>query len=168
MSIELHCTRCSKLIRAPDEAGGKRGRCPYCKESVYIPMPPEEGEEFKLAPIDEAEEQRARQLRREAIGYAASVDHETATPPDGAAGGVPAPPPGEVIDLAAEVNAFLVAMRDSRLEDADAVVATLSKAGNRARDYVEGLSVDEMPPEIENLPPPLVQGFLKALVSRLS
>ncbi|MCH7474571.1 MAG: cytochrome C oxidase subunit IV family protein [Gemmatimonadetes bacterium] len=37
MSIELHCPQCEKLIKAPDTAGGRHGKCPYCGRDVYIP-----------------------------------------------------------------------------------------------------------------------------------
>lgn len=172
MSIELHCPKCRKLIRAPDNAGGKHGRCPYCKESVYVPLPPAEEEEIKLAPIDEEEERRLEELRRESTEYIATVGHETADVPDV---GDPSPPdptpipaPGEVVDLGGEVEAYLVAMRDSKLNEAEEVVARLTRAGTRARDYVEGMIVDEIPPQIENLPTALAHGFLKTLLSRLS
>ena len=85
-----------------------------------------------------------------------------------AAGPAPVPVPGEVVDLGAEVEAYLIAMRDSQLDEAEEVVMRLAQAGTRARDYVEGLMVDEMPLQIENLPVPLANGFLKALLSRLS
>jgi len=77
MSIELHCPECQKLIRAPDSAGGKRGKCPYCKRTVYIPSPPDETEEIALAPLDDEEVKREAALRKEAIQYAAAVDHVT-------------------------------------------------------------------------------------------
>ena len=56
MSIEVHCPKCGKVIRAPDDAGGKHGRCPSCKESVYVPLPPADEGEIKLAPLDEEED----------------------------------------------------------------------------------------------------------------
>ncbi len=85
MSIELHCPKCAKLIRAPDNAGGKRGKCPYCKESIYIPLRPDEAEEIGIAPIDEEEERRVKELRRESIGYVAAVGHAKDAPPEEAA-----------------------------------------------------------------------------------
>lgn len=174
MSIELHCPKCSKLIRAPDTAGGKRGKCPYCKESVYIPLPPDESDEIGIAPIDDAEKRRKQELRRESIGYIADVGHARDSPPEGA--GVPAsrsdaaPPatPGEVVDIGKEVGVFLSAMRDSKLTEADQAVARLKQAGARAKDHVEGLLLDEMPPGVKGLPPPLVKAFLKTLSERVS
>lgn len=172
MSIELHCTKCGKLIKAPDEAGGRRGKCPYCKESVYVPMPHDDSEEIRIAPIDEDEERRARELRRESAGYIASVGHETGSPGPADAAETydsvgSAPLPGEVVDVSAEVEAFIVAMRDSKLDEADETAARLKSAGSGAADYVQGLILDEMPPQVEGVPPPLVKGFLKNLLDRL-
>jgi hypothetical protein len=167
MSIELHCPKCGKVIRAPDNAGGKHGKCPYCKESVYVPMPAEEVEEIGLAPIDEEEEQRLAEERRRSIEYITAVDHGTDTRGITDDDGPSSTTPGEVVDVPACVEMFIVAMRDSKLEDADDAVADLKRAGSRAKDYVQGLTVDEMPPEVENVPPPVVQGFLKTLLNRL-
>lgn len=179
MSIELHCPKCTKLIRAPENAGGRHGKCPYCEAMVYVPMPSTELDEIPLAPIDEDAERKEEELRRETARYVASLDKEREGPrggvSEGAArrGSAPAPAarpqevPGEVVDVAGGVEQFVLAMRDSKLEDADRVVAKLKRAGGKARDYVEGLLLDPTPPPIGNLPKPLVQGFLKALSQRL-
>lgn len=176
MSIEFNCPSCEKSIRAPDTAGGKYGKCPVCEVKVYIPMPPSsDEEEIKIAPIDEEEERRERELMRESVRYAATFDKESdKLPPEGAEGrggarrGAAAePPPGEVIDVAEEVEAFVVAMRDSRLPDAERVLARLKRSGARAKDYVEGLMLDPTPPPIGGVPKPLLMGFLKSLLSRL-
>lgn len=173
MSIELHCPQCGKLIRAPKEAGGKHGKCPYCKNKIYIPTPVDEIETVGLAPLDESDEQRERELRRESARDAALVAGDTSAVPAGDAvvGGsalpLPADTPGEVIDIGAEVDAFIVALRDAQLEKADEVVETLKRAGTRARDHVEGLLIDEMPPKVKNVPPPVLKGFLKQLLGRL-
>jgi hypothetical protein len=174
MGIELHCPKCTKLIRAPDDAGGKRGKCPYCQATVYVPTPVSDDDVIGLAPIDAEEKRREAELRREALQYAASLDRATDETPDRGKA-EPAQPPaasppvpaGEVVDIGVEVSAFIGAMRDSKLDEADQVVEKLKNAGLRARDYVQGLLVDEMPLEIENVPPPLMKGFLKTLLSRL-
>lgn len=174
MSIELHCPKCAKLIRAPDNAGGKRGKCPYCKESIYIPLLPDDGEEIGIAPIDDADKRREKELRRESIGYVAAVGHVKDAPPEGAAArgsrsdAAPSAAPGEVVDMGQEVEAFLSAMRDSKLTEADQAVARLKQTGARAKDHVEGLLLDEMPPSVKGLAPPLVKGLLKTLSERLS
>ncbi len=165
MSIELHCPQCGKLIRAPDDAGGRRGKCPNCKNSVYIPMPPAPEEEIKLAPIDPEEERREQEARREATRYAASVDHTA----EASAGGVgkDTPTTSDAGELTDHVEVFLRAMHGSKLDDADAAATRLKSAGPAARKHVEGLLADADPPPIEGIPPPLVLGFLKQLRGRL-
>lgn len=176
MSIELNCPNCEHTIRAPDDAGGKHGKCPYCQTKVYIPAPVSDADIIPLAPIDEADEERERQLHREAVRYAASFDKEGegvgGAEGRGAAarksGPGPAAAPGEVVDLPAEVERYVVAMRDSKLDDAERVASKLKRSGSRARDYVEGLMLDPTPPPIGNVPRPLLNGFLKSLAARLS
>ena len=164
MSIELHCPQCQKLIRAPGNVGGKRGKCPYCGASVYVPTPPDESEEIGLAPIDEQEEQRARKLRRECAQYTAAVDHATDLGDDGPEVAETA---GDVGDVEDDVEAFIIAMRDSKLDEADAATKRLRRSPAKTREYVQNLLADEIPPPVENVPPPVVQGFLKTLLGRL-
>lgn len=174
MSIELHCTQCAKLIRAPDAAGGRHGKCPYCNHRVYIPMPENKREAIDLAPVDETDEQRAENLRREAAALLRDVAHDTTTSPSKTgspgrerAGRTPMPADGEVVDIASEVERFIAGMRDSKLDDAEGAVDVLRSTGRRAHDYVQGLILDEMPPRMENISPPLFKGFLKTLLGRL-
>lgn len=164
MSIELHCPQCQKLIRAPDNAGGRRGKCPYCGGSVYIPTPPDEDEEFELAPIDDTDEQLAKQLRRESSQYAAVVGRGTdpgdadESTPDSAGG---------VAELASEIEAFVIAMRDSQLDEADAVSDRLKESRAEARQCIQEMLAKEQLPQVSDVPPPVVQGFLKTLLGRL-
>ncbi len=174
MSIELNCPQCEKQIRAPDNAGGKHGKCPYCAAEVYIPTPVNDADLIGLAPIDEVEERRADQERLEALRYAAAMDKDSdlkVAPDDAGPSRGPArrpePPPGEVVDIPEHVERFVLAMRDSKLDDADRVAGKLKRVGPRARDYVEGLLLDPTPPPFQGVPKPLVQGFLKALLQRL-
>jgi phage FluMu protein Com len=178
VSIEIHCDHCGKLIRAPEGAGGKRGKCPYCEQSVYIPTPPDELEEIALAPLDDEEERRAEQLRDESIAYAAALDKATGPAYDvgsgassgkaGAKGGSTGGGGGANVDVAEEVKRFVLAMSQSKLDETEAILNRLRKAKVRANDHVQGLLLDEMPPKIGNVPPALAKGFLKALGDRLS
>jgi len=168
MSIELHCPQCQKLIRAPDDAGGRNGKCPYCKASVYIPLPKtSDDEEIRIAPIDPEEERRERELRRETIRYVAAVEQATDAGIDDMGPSSPSET-GDVVDMADEAETFVRAMHRSQLEEADSAAARLRRTGVRGRDYVQGLLMDEIPPEYKGIPQPLVHGFLKALLSRLS
>lgn len=177
MSIELHCPKCGKQIRAPENAGGKHGKCPYCEGRVYIPMPPAPEDEIGVAPVDDDFERREAELRRELIAFEAKLSMENKLAPaplvekqrggESASGGEEPEVAGEVIDCDAEVENFITAMRDSRLDDAEEAVASLRRAGPRARDFVQGALVDEMPPEVSGVPPPVLKGFLKTLLTRL-
>jgi hypothetical protein len=37
MAIKFTCDTCGKTVSAPDQAAGKRGRCPYCQAKITIP-----------------------------------------------------------------------------------------------------------------------------------
>ncbi len=173
MSIELHCPGCQKLIRAPDNAGGRHGKCPYCARKVYIPTPESEMEVLDIAEPDEDEAQQEEVLRHESATYAAGVSHSdgqiAATDEEAIGGDAQRRPevPGDVIDVAAEVETFLAAMRDSKLDQADAAVTRLKRSAQRAKDYIENAMVDELPPQIDGVPPPVMKGFLKTLLGRL-
>lgn len=174
MNIEFHCSGCNKLIRAPKEASGKYGKCPYCKQSVYVPLPPDESEEIAIKPLDSQEEARRRRLRHEDIALAAAVDHETKEVPEGAAHGAESAmgiPRGAApsVDVAEQIVRYVLAMRDSRLGEAEEVANTLRKVGKKARQEIERIQVDGIPPAgLERLPPPLLKGFLRTLNERLA
>ncbi len=172
MSIEFHCSQCGKLIRAPGTTGGKRGKCPYCKQSVYIPMPPEELEEIPLAPIDEADEARERRLQEEARRLATAINQEEPSKYDtgdvpSTEGSVPLPRDFEV-DVPALVNDFLSAMAASDMGRADTAARGLKKHAARARDYAQRLMEGGTPPsELGNIPAPVYKGFLRSLLDLL-
>ncbi|MGA2266455.1 MAG: hypothetical protein ABSH10_08515 [Phycisphaerae bacterium] len=60
MGIQFQCEHCHREVQAPDEAGGKRGKCPFCHQSTYIPSPVAEEDLLPLADIDEEGERKAR------------------------------------------------------------------------------------------------------------
>jgi phage FluMu protein Com len=43
MPIEFSCPSCRQLVRTPDSAGGKKGKCPQCQTVVQIPPAPAAG-----------------------------------------------------------------------------------------------------------------------------
>ncbi len=174
MPIEFRCQACRKQVRAPDKAGGKRGKCPSCHVSVYVPAAPDESGEIGLAPLDEELAARQAKLAEESIEYAAAVDHEFKSKHSihdnpKSASETPPPPPREekVVDVRAEVTRFVRAMHQSKLDDVDRIAKKLKRHKPQARDYVQGLMVDQIGAAIDDIPPPLVQGFLKALLARL-
>lgn len=175
MSIEFHCDHCARLIRAPAEASGKRGKCPYCHQSVYIPTPPENIEEIPLAPLDETEEMTRRRLDEERKRIEAQLRAERRPPAEegrgsaargGASGSSTAgAAASEVHDMVVD---YLLLMRNSELVQAEAVLANLLKNRQLAREVVDRMAADAVPPaELAEVPPALFQGFLKNLRSQL-
>ena len=79
MSISFHCEYCNKKIEAPDDAGGKWGKCPSCHKRLYVPGS-EDGEELKLAPIDETEEQKKKRLMAETFHLTQDILQERDVP----------------------------------------------------------------------------------------
>ncbi len=174
MSIELHCPQCRKLIRAPEHACGKHGKCPYCAGRVYIPSPPPEDESLDLAPLDETGERQELELRREAAEFSTDLlkartepQPEAADGPPSDSGSMPPNTAGGVTVIEAQIEEFLLAMRDSRLDEAEHTVAALKRVRSEAREYIRNLMLDELPPSVEDVPAPLVKGFLKTLLGRL-
>ncbi|MCH7700064.1 MAG: hypothetical protein IID37_00115 [Planctomycetes bacterium] len=174
MPIKFHCSHCGKMVKAPDEAGGKRGRCPSCKESVYVPLPPDEDEAIPLAPIDDQQEKADARARAESSRAAAALDHEDRIPPEGAMPSrtpetAAAIPTVEAIaDVGKLIERFVQAMSDSKLDHADRIANQLRTDRRRTKAAVQQLMLDEIPPaSLGDIPPPLVKGFLKNLQGRL-
>ncbi|MBC8372849.1 MAG: hypothetical protein H8E53_04585, partial [Planctomycetes bacterium] len=65
MTLTFKCEHCHKKVSAPDSVGGKRGKCPFCKESTYTPMPVSDDEILDLAPLDDEEELSRHKLESE-------------------------------------------------------------------------------------------------------
>jgi len=177
VGIEFHCKHCNKLIRAPREHGGKRGRCPYCKQSVYVPRPPDEVEEIPVAPLDQGEEQRRKQLDAESLRVERALLHEQREPPEtgrpGASGGagetaMPLPRVSGSADVAATVILFVKAMRASDLDQAERLAGSLRSQSAAVREHVQRLTVDDIPPpELAGISPALLKGFLRTLLDRM-
>lgn len=64
MAIEFSCSYCTVLVRVPDSAAGKMGRCPKCSTRLLIPNParpspdappPAPTEQAPAAPVAQAE-----------------------------------------------------------------------------------------------------------------
>ena len=166
MSITFRCEHCHREVTAPDGAGGKRGKCPFCKKATYIPAPVAEDEVLDLAPVDEAEERR-RQAEIEALRNQdlALVDNS----PDGSN----EPPLEQRQDLMPEdLHHFAINccidMANSNLERSATHVAKLKQFGSLGRQAVDEMLADEMlDPALASLPEQLVRGFLRQLRAEL-
>ncbi|MCK6456773.1 MAG: hypothetical protein L6Q92_09620 [Phycisphaerae bacterium] len=170
MPIEFHCTHCEQLVRAPNEAAGRKGKCPHCQNIVYIPLPPEDSGEIPLAPVDDDAERRAKRLETEARELERKLRGERSLPGEpagsarrsaGRAGGAPDDPRALVRD-------FVAAMSEGRLQDAERCAYALTQAKPQAISVIDSLSTQDKPPaDFPPLPRPVLLGFLKQLRARL-
>jgi hypothetical protein len=180
MPIKFHCEHCGKTISAPDTAGGKHGRCPACKEVVYIPSA--ETEDLPLAPVDEAAEQRRRRLVEETLAKEHDLlmaqghrekpaEGEDTSDLDGNHGEGGLPPSVLANSMLADdvgpkdlVIAYLRNMASGELDEADAAVKRLRADSRAALAAISQIQSDPVRDRrIANLPPPVVSGFLKQL-----
>ncbi|MBK9121322.1 MAG: hypothetical protein IPM18_17215 [Phycisphaerales bacterium] len=168
MSIEFHCSHCGKMIKTSnDAAGGKRGKCPFCHNTVYIPMAEAEVEPLRLAPSDETAERTRQQLEEDARLLARTLRSETDDVPDLAprqafpVSDNDARLPSDVETLVIE---YVLSMADGRLDEAEQLAEEIRREPERAAEVVQRLTMDELPPKrLARVPRPLIQGFVKQL-----
>ncbi len=162
MPVKFHCGKCGKLIKAPDEAGGRRGKCPYCQQSVYIPSPPDQIDVVPLAPDEVEDDQRSRALAEESDQLMADLGREREGVPDSA----PAAPGGGALHRL--IISAIQALQESELERVDRIIAQLKRQGGQAKARVQAMVLDELPPaELEDCPPALYKGFLRTILDKL-
>ena len=170
--IEVRCEHCNHMIKAPKTAAGKRGKCPHCKSSVYVPTPQGELEEIPLAPLEETDASRAdsefkaveAELRRQ---REAPAGEKKSRPLSGK-------PVGKRASAATKVNLndaiveYLLAMGDSKLQRADQLLQMLRSDADAAKSKVQQLLVDTLKPsKLVDMPSGLYQGLLRKLQTEL-
>ena len=165
MAITLRCQRCHRQISAPDSAGGKRGKCPYCGHGTYIPSPVSDEDVLDVAPIDEEAEREQQAAVAKLRARERDLIAET--------GGAEPVPLEHRDDLSAgDLHHFVVNycldMATGNLERAAGHAGELKKfekLGIEAvKDFQSG-GVSE--PALTCIPAPVVQGFLKRLGEEL-
>lgn len=165
MPITFRCEHCRKEVEAPEAAAGKRGKCPYCKQSNYIPAPVSEDEILSLAPLDEDEERRREAVVRELR------DKERAL--IAASGSEPGPGLEQQENVSGEdlhhfVVNYCLDMANSNLERAGTHVEKLRKFGPSGALAVEDFRMGRvLEPTLGDIPDALVSGFLKQLADQL-
>ena len=165
MAITFRCERCHKQITGPDSVGGKRGKCPYCGHSTYIPSPVSDEDMLDLAPIDE-ETERERQAT---IAKLRAQERDLIAETGGAE-----PVPLEHRDelSAADLHHFVVNycldMAAGNLERAAGHAGELKKFEKLGIEAVKDFQSGEVSePALTGIPAPVVQGFLKRLAEEL-
>ena len=170
MSITFHCEHCGKKIEAPDNAGGKWGKCPGCHNKVYVPSKPP-ADELRLAPLDDEDDRRQKELIAETIRLREDILKETDVPEEGAAGKPqPAAKPGALseAELTASIISYLRWIADGELEEAERTARTIIPYGAKAVRILERIALSEIPePELADIPQQVLSGLIKSIRNRL-
>ena len=164
MSITIKCDGCQKEIKAPDAAAGKRGKCPYCGHSCYIPVPVSEDDLLPLAPDDEEEERkREQELRAQARELLAEMGGTSGPSVDEKE---PHHVPAE--ELYHFVVNYCMDMASGKLERAETHVARLKRHGytglQAVEDFLTGRAEEEA---MKIIPKPVLTAYLNQLTQKL-
>ncbi|MCU0918146.1 MAG: hypothetical protein MUC88_26820 [Planctomycetes bacterium] len=169
MPIELQCNACGKKIKAPDSAGGKWGKCPMCHARIYVPLPQaNDDDELRLAPLDETEEQKQKQLMLETYRLTQDILQEREVSDTPGPGVGPSP---EVSDekLTGFIVRYLRQMANSELDDAqrtaDLIVPHRRKAVTILDDFAKTYPPD---PDLADVSQQLLLRFIRNLRTRIS
>lgn len=166
MAITFHCEHCGKKIEAADTAGGKWGKCPACHNKLYVPSP-DTGEELKLAPVDESDQERKKRLMAETYKLTQDILQERDIP-DG-----PAEPAGAMYELSEQelrrnVIAYLRQMAEGELDEAERTAALIAPSGDKTVRVIDRIALSEIPePELADIPQQMLAGAIRALRNRI-
>lgn len=167
MAITFHCEHCNKKIEAADTAGGKWGKCPACHNKVYVPDLNIDGD-LKLAPIDEGDEERKRNLLAETFKLTQDILQERDIPEN-----LSQTP--ETVTNADEkgltrlIITYLRQMADGNLSGAQMTALTIAPHRNAATKIIDRIALSDFPqPELANIPPHVLSGFIRSLRSEIS
>ena len=167
MAIVFHCESCKKKIQAPDGSGGKYAPCPHCKHRVYIPMPQSalEGDELKLAPINEEEERQRQQLMRETYTIQATLLKQKEIP-EGA--DLAAATGMDDRELLKHIVIYLRLTADSQIPEAQKTAEKIMQNKRKAAVILDRLAVTDMPePELADIPSAVLAKLIKTFRAKL-
>lgn len=166
MSITFHCVHCDNKIIAKDESGGKWGICPVCHNKIYIPDLNADIDDLKLAPVDEEEERKKRELMAETyqitrdillerenpvgkgVGYSALIDDKT---------------------LQARIISYLRKVREGKLTDAEELEKQITTHGQQSLRLLDKIASSEIPEsELADIPRAVLLTLVRNLRSKIS
>ena len=167
MTITFHCEYCSKKIEAPDSVGGKWGKCPACHKKLYVPGL-DSDEELKLAPIDESDQAKQKQLMAETRKLTQDILLEKEAPNE----------QGEVATLASGISdkeltkniiAYLRQIADGKLNQAQKAAELIVPYSDKASKILDRIALSEMPePQLADVPQQVLSGLIRNLRTRIS
>jgi hypothetical protein len=168
MTVTFHCEHCGKKIEAPDSAGGKWGKCPACHNKLYVPDL-SEGEELKLAPIDESEEEKRKRLMDETSKLSEDILREKEIPDESVE--VDAMMwPAEISDgqLRRNIVGCLHQMAEGQEEAVNRSIGLIAPYGKRAIKILDKIALAEIPEqELVNIPQQKLSSLIRELRSKI-
>lgn len=168
MAITFHCQHCDRKIEAADDTGGKWGKCPACHNRVYIPDLTVEDDGLKLAPVDEQEEARKKELMAETYQVSQDILQEREVP----AGPDESPTERRAgmseKELTINIINYLRQMADGNLESAEKIAGAITPNRNKALEIVDRIALSDMPePELADVPQHVLAGFIRILRGKI-
>ncbi len=176
MTIAFHCEHCGKKIKVPDSTGGKWGKCPACHNKLHVPSL-DSDEELKLAPIDEDDITKQKQLAAEAHKLHLMAETYTLTDdnlPERENQGEPAEaamPASQISDkeLTKNIITYLRQMADGELDGAQTTADMIVPSSTRAVKIIDKMALSEMPePELADIPQHVLSSLIRNLRTRIS
>ncbi len=169
MSISFNCESCKKKIKAPNEAGGKWGNCPFCKHRCYIPSPKtKDEEELTLTPLDAGEETQMEELMRESKNLTHNILSQNTQPKDH-------PPTATNTRTANEKEVikkcilYLRQVADGELAASKDTFLQLRKSKKQSIRILSSMARAERPePELADLSDGVLQGLIRDVCTKLS
>ena len=166
MAIMFHCDYCGKKIEAQDSASGKWGKCPSCHNRIYVPNLNID-DDLKLAPVDEEEEAKKKQLMAETYRISQDILQEKDIPNEGGGTGMSAPKISDK-ELTKNIIVYLRQMADADLDQANETIRAITPY-RQAKKILDRIALSEIPePELANVPPQVLAGLIRTLRSKIS
>jgi len=125
-------------------------------------------EELKLAPIDEGDQAKQRELMAETYELTQDILLERETP-DGLA--EVATPTSAISDkeLTKNIVAYLRQMADGNLNQAERIANSIVSSGDKALKILDGIALSEIPePQLADIPQQVLSGLIKTLRNKIS
>lgn len=147
---------------------GKWAKCPACRNKIYVPNLKTDDEELKLAPIDESDEQRKKQLLAETFQLTQDILKEREIP-EAVAGLNQQMPKINDKELTKNIIVYLRQMADGELDEAQKTANLIAPYSPTAIKILDKIAISDMPePELADIPPQVLSGLIRNLRTRIS
>ncbi|MBN2456946.1 MAG: hypothetical protein JXB29_10520 [Sedimentisphaerales bacterium] len=171
MGISFHCKYCGKAIEAPDEAGGKWAKCPACHNKIYVPKIIK-GEELKISPLDESEQEREKRLMAETHKLTQDILLEKDIPEesDNTENIQTQGPTGQITDSKLEGNIILCLrqMAEGDMDRADKTANLIIPFAGRAIEILDRIALSDIPePALAEFSQQVLSGLIRKLRSKI-